>query len=144
MTAPLLLQFADGDATMTDLLGGKGAHLAEMTRMGLPVPHGFTITTEACRSYLRTGTVPPELAAEVTRAVRRLEDESGRAFGDAVNPLLVSVRSGARFSMPGMMETVLDVGVTDATVEGLEARGGARFAWDCYRRLVQMYGRTVL
>jgi pyruvate,orthophosphate dikinase len=144
MDAPLLLTFHDGNRSMADLLGGKGANLAEMTRLGLPVPHGFTVTTEACRAYLRTGQVSPALDGLVTDAVRRLEAESGRRFGDPADPLLVSVRSGARFSMPGMMETVLNVGLNDTSLPGLVARAGERFAWDCYRRLVQMYGRTVL
>ncbi|GGB65236.1 pyruvate phosphate dikinase [Knoellia flava TL1] len=142
--APLLMSFAEGDRSMAGLLGGKGANLAEMTRMGLPVPAGFTITTEACRDYLSHGRIPTALPDLVTGALTRLERESGRRLGDAADPLLVSVRSGARFSMPGMMETVLDVGLTDASLPGLVARGGERFAWDCYRRLVLMYGRTVL
>ncbi|GAA2161698.1 pyruvate, phosphate dikinase [Pedococcus bigeumensis] len=144
MTTPLLLPFALGDASMVDLLGGKGANLAEMTRLGLPVPPGFTITTEACRRFLDTEELPPELPDLVSAAVIQLETQSGRTFGSTTNPLLVSVRSGGRFSMPGMMETVLNVGLTDATLPGLAARGGWRFAWDCYRRLVQMYGHTVL
>ena len=129
---------------MADLLGGKGANLAEMTRLGLPVPHGFTITTEACRAYLRTGRSPEELDGLVRAAVVGLERSTGRAFGEGDQPLLVSVRSGARFSMPGMMETVLDVGLTDVVVEQLVRRRDPRFVWDCYRRLVEMYGRTVL
>lgn len=144
MTTPLLLPFASGDASMVDLLGGKGANLAEMTRLGLPVPPGFIITTEACRRFLDTDDLPRELPDLVSRAVTGLEDQSGRSFGSPSNPLLVSVRSGGRYSMPGMMETVLNVGLTDATLPGLAARGGWRFAWDCYRRLVQMYGHTVL
>ena len=144
MTTPLLLPFSAGDRSMADLLGGKGANLAEMTRLGLPVPHGFTVTTEACREFLRHGAVPPQLPLLVTSAMGDLESATGRRLGDADDPLLVSVRSGARFSMPGMMETVLNVGLTDASVGGLARRGGERFAWDCYRRLVQMYGRTVL
>jgi pyruvate,orthophosphate dikinase len=144
VTTPLLLPFARGDAAIVDLLGGKGANLAEMTRLGLPVPPGFTITTEACRRFLDTGDLPPELPDLVSAAVTQLEAESGRTFGSASDPLLVSVRSGGRFSMPGMMETVLNVGLTDSTLPGLAARGGWRFAWDCYRRLVQMYGHTVL
>lgn len=137
--------FSEGDRDQKDLLGGKGANLAEMTRLGLPVPPGFTITTEACRAYLRTGRVPPELRVEVTMAVRRLEDALDRRLGDYHEPLLVSVRSGAKFSMPGMMETVLNVGLNDASVQGLtELSGDERFAWDSYRRLVQMFGRTVL
>ncbi|GEL96185.1 pyruvate, phosphate dikinase [Cellulomonas composti] len=137
--------FAEGDKDAKDLLGGKGAGLAEMTRLGLPVPPGFTITTQACREYMRDGEVPPELRVEVTMAMRRLEDAMSRHFGDPADPLLVSVRSGAKFSMPGMMETVLDVGLNDLTVHGLaEFTGDERFAWDSYRRLVQMFGRTVL
>ncbi|WP_458534140.1 pyruvate, phosphate dikinase [Oryzihumus sp.] len=141
---PWVLDFADGDRSMADLLGGKGANLAEMTRLGLPVPHGFIVTTAACREYLRHGSEPPGLTALIDAHLARLERDSGRRLGDPADPLLVSVRSGGRFSMPGMMETVLDVGVTDDTVVGLARRGGERFAWDCYRRLVQMYGRTVL
>ncbi len=137
--------FAEGDKDAKDLLGGKGAGLAEMTRLGLPVPPGFTITTVACREYMRDGHVPPELRVEVTMAMRRLEDAMSRHFGDPADPLLVSVRSGAKFSMPGMMETVLDVGLNDLTVHGLaQFTGDERFAWDSYRRLVQMFGRTVL
>ena len=139
-----LVPFSDGDRTMADLLGGKGAHLAEMTRLGLPVPPGFTITTEACRQFMATGEPPAELGELVTEAVRDLERRTGQRFGSADDPLLVSVRSGARFSMPGMMDTVLNVGLTDVGVAGLAQRRGTRFAWDCYRRLVQMYGRTVL
>jgi pyruvate,orthophosphate dikinase len=129
---------------MADLLGGKGANLAEMTRLGLPVPPGFIITTAACREYLATDAVPAGLSARVRDAVTTLETQTGRSFGSRTNPLLVSVRSGARFSMPGMMDTVLNIGLTDATLPGLASRGGWRFAWDCYRRLVQMYGHTVL
>ncbi|MBO3086835.1 pyruvate, phosphate dikinase [Cellulomonas dongxiuzhuiae] len=137
--------FSEGDKDQKDLLGGKGANLAEMTRLGLPVPPGFTITTEACRAYMRTGAVPAELRVEVTMAVRHLEDQLGRRLGDFHEPLLVSVRSGAKFSMPGMMETVLNVGLNDASVQGLaELSGDERFAWDSYRRLIQMFGRTVL
>ncbi|HEV7196923.1 MAG TPA: PEP/pyruvate-binding domain-containing protein, partial [Pedococcus sp.] len=145
MTAPpLLVRFADGDQTMADLLGGKGANLAEMTRMGLPVPQGFTITTQACREYLAQGRLPPELGAQVASAMTDLQTATGRTFGSGKSPLLVSVRSGGRFSMPGMMDTILNVGLTDTSVHELAASGGERFAWDCYRRLVQMYGRTVL
>ncbi|MGH3416985.1 MAG: pyruvate, phosphate dikinase, partial [Actinocrinis sp.] len=137
--------FADGNATMADLLGGKGANLAEMTRLGLPVPPGFTVTTEACRWYLRTGRLPTGLDVAISAHLARLEQAAGRRLGDADDPLLLSVRSGAKFSMPGMMETVLNVGVCDATVDGLaKLYGDERFAWDCYRRLVQMYGKTVL
>ena len=137
--------FSQGDKDMKDLLGGKGANLAEMTRLDLPVPPGFTITTEACRVYLNTGAVPEELATEVTKELRKVEDTMGRRLGDAENPLLVSVRSGAKFSMPGMMETVLNIGLNDQSVGGLtEVAGDERFAWDSYRRLIQMFGKTVL
>ena len=137
--------FSEGDKDQKDLLGGKGANLAEMTRLGLPVPPGFTITTDACRAYLHDGAVPPELAVQVTTALRRVEEDLGRQLGDAEDPLLVSVRSGAKFSMPGMMETVLNIGLNDQSVEGLaKASGDERFAWDSYRRLIQMFGKTVL
>src|SRR4051812_35778384 len=138
-------EFSEGSKEEKDLLGGKGANLAEMTRLGLPVPPGFTVTTEACRRYLADGVVPPELRVQVTRALRALEDQVGRQLGDPQDPLLVSVRSGAKFSMPGMMETVLNVGLNDASVRGLaKASGDERFAWDSYRRLVSMFGTTVL
>lgn len=137
--------FSEGDKSMKDLLGGKGANLAEMTKLGLPVPPGFTITTEACRAYLKESTVPESLATEVTRALRGVEDQMGRRLGDPSDPLLVSVRSGAKFSMPGMMETVLNIGLNDESVLGLAAvSGNERFAWDSYRRLIQMFGKTVL
>ncbi|WP_027341175.1 pyruvate, phosphate dikinase [Hamadaea tsunoensis] len=136
--------FAEGNRDLKDLLGGKGANLAEMTRLGLPVPPGFTITTEACRAYLADGEVPAGLDEEVGDHLRRLEERMGRRLGDPADPLLVSVRSGAKFSMPGMMETVLNVGLTDASVAGLAAQSGSdRFAWDSYRRLIQMFGKTV-
>ncbi|MBM6980511.1 MAG: pyruvate, phosphate dikinase, partial [Actinomyces succiniciruminis] len=138
-------RFSEGDKDQKDLLGGKGANLAEMTRLGLPVPPGFTITTDACRAYLRDGVVPDELAVQVTTALRQVEEELGRHLGAAEDPLLVSVRSGAKFSMPGMMETVLNIGLNDASVQGLAAASGdERFAWDSYRRLIQMFGKTVL
>ena len=134
-----------GDKDQKDLLGGKGANLAEMTRLGLPVPPGFTITTEACRAFLERGTVPPELPVQVRSAMLRLENRLGKRLGDRNDPLLVSVRSGAKFSMPGMMETVLNVGLNDDSVLGLaEASDNERFAFDSYRRLLQMFGRTVL
>ncbi|MDH2430828.1 pyruvate, phosphate dikinase [Sphaerisporangium sp. TRM90804] len=136
--------FADGGMDMKDLLGGKGANLAEMTRLGLPVPPGFTITTEACRTYLDTGDLPEGLSACVAAHVSRVESLMGRELGNPADPLLLSVRSGGRFSMPGMMETILDIGLTDAGVAGLAAASGdERFAWDCYRRLISMYGSTV-
>jgi pyruvate,orthophosphate dikinase len=137
--------FADGDKDQRDVLGGKGANLAEMTRLGLPVPPGFTVTTDACRWWLTHGEEPPQLAAEVEEHLRRVEDVLGRRLGEPADPLLVSVRSGAKFSMPGMMETVLNVGLGDACVKGLANQtGDERFAWDCYRRLLQMFGKTVL
>jgi pyruvate,orthophosphate dikinase len=143
--AQLVFDFADGSREQVDLLGGKGANLAEMTKLGLPVPPGFTITTEACRYYLAQGEEPQLLRVQVTMALRRLEDQLGRRLGDVQDPLLVSVRSGAKFSMPGMMETVLNVGLNDYSVKGLaDAAGDERFAWDSYRRLIQMFGRTVL
>lgn len=136
--------FSQGDKDMKDLLGGKGANLAEMTRLGLPVPPGFTITTEACRVYLESGSVPEELATEVTKELRKVEQTMGRELGDPQRPLLVSVRSGAKFSMPGMMETVLNIGLNDESVKGLAEGADERFAWDSYRRLIQMFGKTVL
>ncbi len=137
--------FTEGDKDQKDLLGGKGANLAEMTKLGLPVPPGFTITTEACREYLSIGTEPGDLRVQVTMALRHLEDKTGRRLGDRHDPLLVSVRSGAKFSMPGMMETVLNIGLNDASVKGMaEESGDERFAWDSYRRLLQMFGKTVL
>ncbi|GAA3234849.1 pyruvate, phosphate dikinase [Pseudonocardia petroleophila] len=143
--APLVFDFSEGDRTQVDLLGGKGANLAEMTKLGLPVPPGFTVTTEACRYYLERGEEPQSLRVQITMALRRLENELGRRLGDVVDPLLVSVRSGAKHSMPGMMETVLNVGLNDYSVKGLaEAAQDERFAWDSYRRLIQMFGRTVL
>ena len=140
-----VFDFTEGDKSQKDLLGGKGANLAEMTNLGLPVPPGFTITTEACREYLSHGSAPGELRVQVTMALRQLEDGIGRRLGDRHDPLLVSVRSGAAFSMPGMMETVLNIGLNDASVKGLaEESGDERFAWDSYRRLLQMFGKTVL
>jgi pyruvate,orthophosphate dikinase len=144
-TAKYVYDFAEGNKDLKDLLGGKGANLAEMTNLGLPVPPGFTITTEACRAYLDDGAEPDGLADEVGEHLRALEDKMGKRLGDSEDPLLVSVRSGAKFSMPGMMETVLNVGLTDASVQGLarQAGGNDRFAWDSYRRLIQMFGKTV-
>ncbi len=137
---------AEGDATMRDLLGGKGAGLAEMTSAGLPVPPGFTITTEACNDYFAAGErLPDGLWDDVLAAVREVEERTGKGFGDAANPLLVSVRSGAKFSMPGMMDTVLNLGLSEATLEGLVAlTGNERFGWDAYRRFIQMFGRIVM
>ncbi|GGQ55703.1 pyruvate, phosphate dikinase [Couchioplanes azureus] len=137
--------FSEGHKDLKELLGGKGANLAEMTRLGLPVPAGFTVTTRACQAYLATGHNPEGLDAEIDEHLAALERTMGRRLGDAEDPLLVSVRSGAAFSMPGMMETVLNVGLTDASVAGLAAQAGGndRFAWDSYRRLIQMFGKTV-
>jgi pyruvate, orthophosphate dikinase len=137
--------FAEGNKDLKDLLGGKGANLAEMTNLGLPVPPGFTITTAACQAYLSGGKEPGELANEVTEHLHALEQAMDKRLGDAADPLLVSVRSGAKFSMPGMMETVLNIGLNDESVAGLAAQAGnERFAWDSYRRLIQMFGKTVL
>ena len=137
--------FTEGNKDLKDLLGGKGANLAEMTNLGLPVPPGFTITTGACRHYLAHGRTPGGLDAEVTIHLRALERAMGRVLGDPADPLLVSVRSGAKFSMPGMMDTVLNIGLSDESVDGLAKQSGnERFAWDAYRRLIQMFGKTVL
>ena len=137
--------FSDGDKDQKDLLGGKGANLAEMTNLGLPVPPGFTISTEACRAYLEVGDVPDGLDGEIDEHLRALEEAMGRRLGDPADPLLVSVRSGAKFSMPGMMETVLNVGLNDESVRGLADQShDERFAMDSYRRLLQMFGATVL
>ncbi|RZT27112.1 pyruvate phosphate dikinase [Kribbella sp. VKM Ac-2569] len=141
----LVYDFAEGNKDMKQLLGGKGANLAEMTNLGLPVPPGFTITADACRAYLETGAVPADLADEIDHHVALLEQKMGKKLGQADDPLLVSVRSGAAVSMPGMMETVLNVGLNDDSVNGLAHHSGnPRFAWDAYRRLIQMFGKTVL
>jgi pyruvate,orthophosphate dikinase len=143
--AKYVYDFNEGNRDLKDLLGGKGANLAEMTNLGLPVPPGFTITTEACKVYLAEGSEPKELAAEVTEHLGNLERARGKALGQADDPLLVSVRSGAKFSMPGMMDTVLNIGLNDESVAGLAKQSGNdRFAWDSYRRLIQMFGKTVL
>ncbi|KFG08473.1 pyruvate, phosphate dikinase [Streptomyces scabiei] len=137
--------FTEGNKDLKDLLGGKGANLAEMTNLGLPVPPGFTITTEACKVYLDSGDEPPALRDEVTAHLAALEERMGKKLGQADDPLLVSVRSGAKFSMPGMMDTVLNIGLSDKSVQGLARQAGDdRFAWDSYRRLIQMFGKTVL
>jgi len=151
MMAPKYVYFfeagkADGNAQMKLLLGGKGANLAEMANLGIPVPPGFTITTEVCSYYYKhNGTYPSELKAEVEDSLHRLEQLMGREFGNPENPLLVSVRSGAASSMPGMMDTVLNLGLNDHTVLGLiQQTGDERFAYDCYRRFIAMYGDVVL
>nr|WP_033320880.1 pyruvate, phosphate dikinase [Streptomyces yerevanensis] len=137
--------FTEGNKDLKDLLGGKGANLAEMTNLGLPVPPGFTITTEACKTYLDSGEEPAALRDEVSAHLDALEEAMGKKLGQADNPLLVSVRSGAKFSMPGMMDTVLNIGLSDKSVQGLAQQAGdERFAWDSYRRLIQMFGKTVL
>ncbi|HTC70370.1 MAG TPA: pyruvate, phosphate dikinase, partial [Acidothermaceae bacterium] len=137
--------FSEGNRDMKDLLGGKGANLAEMTNIGLPVPPGFIITTEACRTYLQSGSAPAEMEDEISEHLASLEKAMGKTLGDADDPLLVSVRSGAKFSMPGMMDTVLNIGLNDQSVNGLAKQGGnERFAWDSYRRLLSMFGKTVL
>jgi pyruvate, orthophosphate dikinase len=139
-----IFDFSEGDKDQKDLLGGKGANLAEMVKLGLPVPPGFTISTEACRAFLAAGTSPEGLDVEVAEHLATLEATRGKKLGDPTDPLLVSVRSGAKFSMPGMMETVLNIGLNDASVHGLAAQSdNPRFAWDSYRRLIQMFGKTV-
>ena len=141
----LVYDFTEGNKDLKDLLGGKGANLAEMTNIGLPVPPGFIITTEACRYYLEQGTTPEGLDKEIADHLDQLESAIGRKLGDPADPLLVSVRSGAKFSMPGMMDTVLNIGLSDESVQGLAKQAGnERFAWDAYRRLLQMFGKTVL
>src|SRR4051794_23909663 len=138
--------FSQGSASKRELLGGKGANIAEMTRIGGPVkvPSGFTITTEACTAFLRAGRYPAGLDQQVARALSRLERKAGKRLGDDDDPLLVSVRSGARVSMPGMMDTVLNLGINDEAVEGLAKHTEKeRFAWDSYRRFVQMFGNVV-
>ncbi|MFJ3229866.1 pyruvate, phosphate dikinase [Streptomyces sp. NPDC086787] len=141
----LVYDFTEGNKDLKDLLGGKGANLAEMTNLGLPVPPGFTITTEACKVYLDSGTEPAALRDEVSAHLDALEQRMGKKLGQTDDPLLVSVRSGAKFSMPGMMDTVLNIGLSDKSVQGLAKQAGDdRFAWDSYRRLIQMFGKTVL
>ena len=136
---------AEGRADMKDLLGGKGANLAEMSALGLPVPPGFTVTTEVCTYYYAHDKgYPGDLEKQVEKALGRMEKVAGAKFGDAGHPLLVSVRSGSRASMPGMMDTVLNLGLNDATVEGLARQSGdRRFAYDSYRRFIQMFGNVV-
>ena len=136
---------ADGNGKMKDDLGGKGAGLAEMTNAGLPVPPGFTIATEACREYMRHGGVSDEVDRQMEAALRQLEELQSQKLGKGENPLLVSVRSGAKFSMPGMMDTILNLGLNDQSVEALAKRSNnPRFAYDSYRRLIQMFGNVVL
>src|SRR3954451_21328257 len=140
----LVFDFDEPSRGGRELLGGKGVGLAEMTLMGLPVPAGFTITTDACRAYMQAGDLPDGLGDEIGEHVRRLEEKTGKRFGDHDDPLLVSVRSGAAVSMPGMMDTILNLGLNDDAVEGLaRTTGNPRFANDSYRRLIQMYGEGV-
>ena len=144
MAKQFIYPFTFGDKSKSDLLGGKGANIAEMVQMGLPVPPGFTITTEACREFLSSGTVPTQLTEQIHKSLSNLEKTVGKNFGDPSNPLLVSVRSGAKHSMPGMMETVLNVGITPEVAEALaQSSGNQRFAWDSYRRFIDMFGRIV-
>src|ERR1700745_1634986 len=135
---------ADGNGKMKDVLGGKGAGLAEMTNAGLPVPPGFTIQTEACREFMRHNAVSKEVDRQMDEALKHLEELQGQKLGQGDNPLLVSVRSGAKFSMPGMMDTILNLGLNDKSVEALAKRADTRFAYDSYRRLIQMFGNVVL
>ena len=142
--ATFIYPFSFGDKSQSDLLGGKGANLAEMVKIGLPVPPGFTITTHACREFLKTGALPQKLIEELELAIHELESSLGRTFGAPKNPLIVSVRSGAKFSMPGMMETILNVGMTPDVAVGLaEQTANPGFAWDSYRRFIDLYGRIV-
>ena len=138
--------FSEGNKDMKNLLGGKGANLAEMTKLGLPVPQGFTITTEACTKYYEDGEViSKEIESEILENIKKLESITGKSFGSTTNPLLVSVRSGARASMPGMMDTILNLGLNESVVETLaEKSGNARWAWDSYRRFIQMYSDVVM
>ena len=138
--------FKEGDATMREILGGKGANLAEMTKIGLPVPQGFTISTEACTQYYEDGRqINDEIQAQIMEYIDKMEGITGKKFGDKENPLLVSVRSGARASMPGMMDTILNLGLNEEVVNVMaEKSGNARWAWDCYRRFIQMYSDVVM
>src|SRR5271168_3311990 len=137
---------ADGDGKMKDVLGGKGAGLAEMSKAGVPVPPGFTISTEVCNLFFKSGNkVPKEVDQQILKALDKLESQVGKKLGDPENPLLVSVRSGAKFSMPGMMNTILNLGLNNQSVEGLAKRSGnPRFAYDSYRRFIQMFGEVAL
>ena len=144
--AKWVYMFTEGNATMRNLLGGKGANLAEMTSLGLPVPQGFTITTEACTQYYEDGrTINDEIMEQIMEAIDKMEEITGKKFGDTENPLLVSVRSGARASMPGMMDTILNLGLNETVVNVIaEKSGNPRWAWDCYRRFIQMYSDVVM
>ena len=146
MSKKFVYLFSEGNGTMRELLGGKGANLAEMTNLGMPVPQGFTITTEACTQYYEDGRkINDEIMAEIMENITKMEEITGMKFGDKENPLLVSVRSGARASMPGMMDTILNLGLNEEVVEVLAAKSGnPRWAWDCYRRFIQMYSDVVM
>ena len=144
--AKFVYDFSEGNGSMRELLGGKGANLAEMSNLGMPVPQGFTVTTEACTQYYNDGrAIAPEIEAEIMEHLAKLEEKTGKKFGDTSNPLLVSVRSGARASMPGMMDTILNLGLNDVAVEGFAAKtGNPRFAYDSYRRFIQMFSDVVM
>ena len=146
MAKKFVYLFSEGDASMRNTLGGKGANLAEMTKLGMPVPQGFTISTDACTQYYEDGEViNDEIMAEIMENIDKMEKITGKKFGDKENPLLVSVRSGARASMPGMMDTILNLGLNETVVEVMaEKSGNARWAWDCYRRFIQMYSDVVM
>ena len=146
MSKKYVYLFSEGNAKMRELLGGKGANLAEMTNIGLPVPQGFTITTEACTQYYEDGQkINDEIMAEIMEYVVKMEGITGKKFGDLENPLLVSVRSGARASMPGMMDTILNLGLNEQVVEVMAKKSNnPRWAWDCYRRFIQMYSDVVM
>ena len=146
MAKKFVYLFSEGDASMRNLLGGKGANLAEMTKLGMPVPQGFTVSTEACTQYYEDGRViNDDIQKEIFENIEKMEAVVGKKFGDLENPLLVSVRSGARASMPGMMDTILNLGLNEKVVETIaEKSGNPRWAWDCYRRFIQMYSDVVM
>jgi len=146
MSKKYVYLFSEGNAKMRELLGGKGANLAEMTNIGLPVPQGFTITTEACTQYYEDGRkINDEIQGQINEYIVKMEEITGKKFGDKENPLLVSVRSGARASMPGMMDTILNLGLNETVVNTIaEMSGNPRWAWDCYRRFIQMYSDVVM
>ena len=146
MSKKYVYLFTEGNANMRELLGGKGANLAEMTNIGLPVPQGFTISTEACTQYYEDGKqINPAIMAEIMEYIEKMEEITGKKFGDLENPLLVSVRSGARASMPGMMDTILNLGLNEEVVEVIAKKSGnPRWAYDCYRRFIQMYSDVVM
>ncbi len=149
MSSKLIYQFSqkktDGDKTMSDLLGGKGANLAEMSSLGINVPPGFTVTTEVCKYFIENKTFPEKFDNELSSSIKKLEEYSGKVFGNSDNPLLLSVRSGGRISMPGMMDSILNIGLNDENVKHLsKVFNDERFALDSYRRLIQMYGNVVL